>query len=275
MRARERARVTVRIDAASPLLSGFETDYEVAHAGSSTIVLRPYEMQEDDVVVTTGDVGLMPGGLHYSQEIFDQWRARITGSRVTFRSDARALELIERVNLRLGMAQVDRDSLLLAIHLLDRSRPREIGVSSVDQAKAVASQACDRDREALKASIRQLVGSGEGSTPAGDDLLVGACAALRSSGYLAEATLVASLACDIAHRTTRASRLYLRAAEAGRFAERVHLLAGSFAHQADAAKIMKSIQGWGASSGLDLATGLLGGLIVAGERADASIARSA
>ena len=74
------------------------------------------------------------------------------------------------------------------------------------------------------------------------------------------------MACDIAHRTTRASRLYLRAAEAGRFAERVHLLANSFGHQTDTAKIMKSIQGWGASSGLDLATGMLGGLLVARER---------
>ncbi len=267
--------MSVRIDAASPLLSGFDTDYEIAHAGNTTIVLRPYEMHEDDVVVTTGEVGLMPGGLHYSQEIFDQWRARITGSRVTFRSDARALDMIERVNLRLGMARIDHDSLLLGIHLLDRSRPREIGSSSVEQAKAVANQACDRDTDSLKASVRGLVGAGQGSTPAGDDLLVGVCAALRSSGHLAEATVIAGLACDIAHRTTRASRLYLRAAEAGRFAERVHLLAGSFTHQADAAKVMKSIQGWGASSGLDLATGMLGGLIVAGERADASIARSA
>ncbi|MDO9484942.1 MAG: DUF2877 domain-containing protein [Actinomycetota bacterium] len=267
--------MNVRIDTASPLLSGFDADYEVVHSGNSTVVLRPYEMHEDDLIVTTGEVGLMPGGIHYSREVFDQWRSRIYGTRVTFRSDSRALDLIERVNLRLGMARIDEDSLLLAVHLLSRSRPREIGITSVDSAKAAAYQACDRDGDALAASIRTLVGSGEGSTPAGDDLLVGVCAALRSRGYLSEATLIASMACDIAHRTTRASRLYLRAAEAGRFAERVHVLASSFSHQADAAKIMKSIQGWGASSGLDLATGMLGGLLIASERAGSSIARSA
>lgn len=267
--------MNVRIDAASPLLSGFETDYQVAHSGRNTVVLRPYEKCDDDVVVTTGEVGLMPGGIHYSRDVFEQWRARIQGSRVTFRSDSRALEIIEFVNLSLGRARTDQDSLLLAVHLLDRSRPRDFGVTSVERAKSVANQACDRKTNELAESVLELVGSGEGSTPAGDDLLVGVCAALRSGGLIAEATLIAGLACDIAHRTTRASRLYLRAAEAGRFAERVHLLAGSFAHQSDAAKIMKSIQGWGASSGLDLATGMLGGLIVAGERVEQSIARSA
>lgn len=267
--------MSVRIDVASPLLSGFDTDYQVAHTGRNTVVLRPYETYEDDLVVTTGDVGLMPGGIHYSREVFEQWCARIHGSRVTFRSDSRAMEMIELVNLSLGTAHTDQDSLLLAVHLLNRSRPREFGVTSVERAKAVANQACERMTAELAQSVLALVGSGEGSTPSGDDLLVGVCAALRSSGLLAEATLIAGAACDIAHRTTRASRLFLRAAEAGRFAERVHLLAGSFAHQSDAAKIMKSIQGWGASSGLDLATGMLGGLIVAGERSQSWIARSA
>ena len=261
--------MNVRMDAASPLLSGFDTDYEVAHAGNSTVVLRPYDMHEDDLVVTTGDVGLMPGGIHYSREIFEQWRGHIQGSRVTFRSDSRALETIELVNLRLGRARIDHDALLLAVHLLNRSRPRETGVTSVDSSMAIANHACDRQLDELAASVRALVGAGAGSTPAGDDLLVGVCAALRSSGYNAEASLIAGAACDIAHRTTRASRLYLRAAEAGRFSERVHLLAGSFAHQADAAKIMKAIQRWGASSGLDLAAGMLG------RRTEASIARSA
>lgn len=267
--------MNVRIDAASPLLSGFDSDYEVAHTGNSTVVLRPYEGSEDDLVVTTGEVGLMPGGIHYSREIFERWRADIHGSRVTFRSDSRALDMIELVNLSLGRARIDQDSLLLAVHLLHCSRPREFGMTTVERAKSLASQACDRQLDELAASIRSLVGGGEGSTPAGDDLIVGVCAALRSSGLNAEAALIAGMACDIAHRTTRASRLYLRAAESGRFAERVHVLAGSFAHQSDAAKIMKSIQGWGASSGLDLATGMLGGLIVVSERSEFSIARSA
>ncbi|MDP2014117.1 MAG: DUF2877 domain-containing protein [Actinomycetota bacterium] len=266
--------MSVRIDAASPLLSSYESDFQVAHSGRNTVVLRPYESYEDDVVVTTGEVGLMPGGIHYSRDVFEQWRARIDGSRVTFRCDSRAMEIIELVNLRLGRARTDQDSLLLAVHLLDRSRPRELGVTTVEGAKSVANQACDQMTADLAESVHELVGSGEGSTPAGDDLLVGVCAALRSSGLVAEATLIAAMACDIAHRTTRASRLYLRAAEEGRFAERVHLLAGSFAHQSDATKIMKSIQGWGASSGLDLATGMLGGLIVAGERSASLIASS-
>jgi len=267
--------MNVRMDAASPLLSSFDSDFEVAHTGKSTVVLRPYETQEDDLIVTTGEVGLMPGGIHYPREVFELWRSRIQGTRVTFRSDNRSLEMIELVNLQLGIARIDHDSLLLAVHVLNGLRSREGGVTSIESARAVAFQAFDRLTDELADSIRQLVGCGEGSTPAGDDLLVGVCAALRSRGHLAEAMLIASMACDIAHRTTRASRLYLRAAEEGRFAERVHLLAGSFTHQADAAKIMKSIQGWGANSGVDLATGMLGGLLAAGERTEASMARSA
>lgn len=267
--------MNVRIDAASPLLSGFDIDYEVAHSGRNTVVLRPYETQEDDLIVTAGEVGLMPGGIHYPREVFELWRSRIQGTRVTFRSDNRSLETIELVNLQLGMARIDQDSLLLAVHMLNGLRPREFGMTSIECARAVAFQAFDRLTEDLADSVRKLVGCGVGSTPAGDDLLVGVCAALRSRGYLVEATLIASMACDIAHRTTRASRLYLRAAEEGRFAERVHLLAGSFTHQADVAKAMKSIQVWGASSGLDLATGMLGGLMAAAERTEASMARSA
>ena len=264
--------MNVRIDAASPLLDGYDTDFEVAHSGRSTVVLRPYDVHEDDLVVTTGDVGLMPGGIHYSREIFEEWRGRIQGSRVRFRSDSRAFEMIELVNLRLARAEVDQDSLLLAVHLLDRGRPRESGMTSVGSAEAVAGLAYERRLDDLAGSVRELVGRGPGSTPAGDDLLVGVCAALHGSGSISEASIVAGMACDVAHRTTRASRLYLRAAESGRFAERVHRLAASFAHQADAAKIMKAVQGWGASSGLDLATGMLGGLIVAGERATHPVA---
>ena len=267
--------MNVRIDEASPLLAGFDLDYTVAHAGTTTVVLRPYEHGEDDLIVTTGAVGLMPGGIHYGPEVFWQWRSGIQGSRVTFRSDSRAMEMIELVSLSLGRARIDADSLLLATHLLGHSRPGGVGVTSVDSAKTVAMLACDHRADELAQAVLALVGCGEGSTPAGDDLLVGVCAALRSSGLAAEATLIARMACDIEHRTTRASRLYLRAAEEGRFAERVHLLAGSFAHQSDAAKIMKSIQGWGASSGLDLATGMIGGLIVVAERGQVAIARPA
>ena len=256
----------VRIDAASPLLSSFDSDFEVAHAGTSTVVLRPYDASEDDVVVTTGDVGLMPGGIHYSREIFEQWRSGIRGSRVRFRSDARSLELVDRIDLHLNAIAIDQDSLLLAVHLLHRSQAREFGVTSVERATKVARQAFARQREDLSDAVLQLVGRGEGSTPAGDDLLVGVCAALRGMGCETEAALIAGFACDIAHRTTRASRLYLRAAEVGRFSERVHLLASSFGHQSDTAKIMKAVQGWGASSGLDLAAGMLGGLLAAREQ---------
>ena len=72
--------------------------------------------------------------------------------------------------------------------------------------------------------LRRLIGAGPGSTPAGDDVVVGVLAALRATGRDDAAAAIGRASCRLLDRTTSASRMYLSAAADGRFAERVHEL---------------------------------------------------
>jgi hypothetical protein len=89
-------------------------------------------------------------------------------------------------------------------------------------------------------------------------VLVGVCAGLRVSGLDDAAGALARAAVALAERTTRSSRLFLRAAAGGRFAERVHWLARSMDTEGDAIRAVHGLSTWGATSGADLAAGFLG-----------------
>jgi hypothetical protein len=93
---------------------------------------------------------------------------------------------------------------------------------------------CEATRDLDSACARQamsaLIGLGEGSTPAGDDYLVGHFAGLRSSAGtdVARQRFIADLSeslRDMASRTNRVSRVYLEAAADGEVSERLATLA--------------------------------------------------
>ena len=107
-----------------------------------------------------------------------------------------------------------------------------------------------------------LIGRGPGATPSGDDLLVGLLAGLaatRQPGSVAFARLVAAQA---PNRTTRPGEAFLRHAGRLEFSERVSgMVTALLRHPSDdlALAIVETCS-WGASSGVDLLTGLLIGV---------------
>jgi hypothetical protein len=131
------------------------------------------------------------------------------------------------------------------------------------------AQAChELDIEGALPHLDRLVGWGEGLTPAGDDVLVGWCAALRALAgdctnrrHFRHAFSAAIL--SRAHRTTPIAAHYLRLAARGHFnadVTRLHdvLLCGqdigSVAGALDAALDV------GATSGADMVAGMIAGL---------------
>lgn len=249
-----------RIDAASPLLTSHDTDLVVAHVGRHAVVLRPYELHEDDIVVTSTGAGLMPGGLQVPDDLFPVWSSQRVGSLVTVRTDARAMGMLERVDLRLPSVVCDPAAIEVATDLLIARDPGPHEFDWTGRAARLSRDALQGDRAGVEASVSSLIGRGAGSTPTGDDVIVGVSAALRMCGHDGPSATVAASAADLAHRTTRSSRGFLRAAERGSFSERVHGLALAFTDATAVPEAVGSLREWGATSGADLAMGMLGGL---------------
>src|SRR5215471_1211753 len=122
--------------------------------------------------------------------------------------------------------------------------------------RALADSLVERDGNAFAAAATDLIGLGEGLTPAGDDCVVGALAAIHhlAPGWL-EPHAVRAIAEAARHRTTDVARDFLLEALAGRFAEPVLaiLAAPSAARATDAARRLLAM---GATSGADTLDGL-------------------
>ncbi|MHA7134971.1 oxamate carbamoyltransferase subunit AllH family protein [Oerskovia turbata] len=104
-----------------------------------------------------------------------------------------------------------------------------------------------------------LVGAGPGTTPTGDDLVVGLLAGLQATGELARARRLGEDVLGLLDRTTRASRHELAAAADGRFGEAlldvVAALTAPTARAGELATAAARLATWGASSGRDQAHG--------------------
>jgi hypothetical protein len=245
-----------RVDAESVLLGSGLHDFEVLHVGLSAVVLRP--SSGDDLIVTDDGVGLMPGGLSLPASDFRSWRDLIPGTRQRFASGPHGFTAAERVDLRLGSVPCRRSGIATAIRHLPPGLVTSQFSVGVEDGRHAAAAAMSLSVASIDTVAVNFVGLGMGSTPAGDDLLIGACAGLRCAGHDEAADALATAAASHADRTTRAARLYLRAAAAGRFAERVHWLASSLQTDSAAILAMQTVRRWGGSSGADLAAGFLG-----------------
>lgn len=120
------------------------------------------------------------------------------------------------------------------------------------------------DPDELVAASDRLVGLGAGLTPAGDDLLSGAMAALRTLGAaLPDAASVrasdhlATRAASWPSRTTAVSAALLRQAALGAVAAPVARVLRALAGQVDAGPAVRGLLAAGHTSGHDLAVGLL------------------
>jgi hypothetical protein len=136
--------------------------------------------------------------------------------------------------------------------------------TGIDSPRGVAARAAlsaaivSGNPGALVGAASNLLGLGEGLTPAGDDCLVGTLAVLHATGHPAlvgapsPATAIARTARD---RTTAVGREFVVHALAGRFSEPVlALLRARSAHEAAAAAAQ--LAALGATSGTDTLTGM-------------------
>jgi hypothetical protein len=120
------------------------------------------------------------------------------------------------------------------------------------------------DPDALGGALGRVVGCGPGSTPTGDDVLVGILAALTSAhsgaaGAAAAQSLCRSLG-PLLSRTTEISAHLLRQAMCGFVARPVHELVCALVGASDVARLraaVRSVLDMGATSGADQCTGLL------------------
>lgn len=148
------------------------------------------------------------------------------------------------VRRRLGPgARADAAAVRAALELLP-PYPPGIGDAALDLADALAA-------------VPRLVGLGPGLTPAGDDLLCGALAAVHGFGGDEPAAALAAAVRAHAHRTTPLSAALLRVAADGyTFRELLTLLA-ALAAGTDVTRPLATLQGVGATSGTELARGAL------------------
>ncbi|MDK3258693.1 DUF2877 domain-containing protein [Blastococcus capsensis] len=182
---------------------------------------------------------------------------------------------IFRVDLRIRPAAVDPRAVRRLVALL---RADQVGSGAVDDvmdprpSRALAGPllraALAADGERVTHLLSRLVGAGPGATPAGDDVIVGVLAGLDaatgsllpgSAAHAARALLGDRLR-PLFGRTTTISRHDLTAAIAGEFGEHVHLLVAALSDPAAAPAAVAGARNRGATSGVDLATGVAGSL---------------
>jgi hypothetical protein len=122
--------------------------------------------------------------------------------------------------------------------------------------QALADSLAERDAGAFVAAAEALIGLGEGLTPAGDDLLAGALAAIhRLAPDWLNPEVIRRLGEAARSRTTDVARDFLLEALAGRFAEPVlAVLAAPSVVGAEAAA--RQLLAFGATSGADTLDGL-------------------
>lgn len=119
-----------------------------------------------------------------------------------------------------------------------------------------------RDTDAVASIVAELIGRGPGSTPAGDDVLAGLLAALRT--YRAvhdrqDAAFTDALAREIAtaaHRTTALSATLLRCADDGAVVGAARRVLRALAGPGRLAEAVAMLAAVGHTSGRDLLTGI-------------------
>jgi hypothetical protein len=249
----------------------------IVHVGQSAVVLRPVSGTHgaaDGLLVVTGEsAGLMPGGIRMPNAQFSALLPRFAALRTsntlvdatTFAHSAMEIDLHIRPSKTYRAALDALQRGLWAETCANGTNAAgthyTAAVMNPDplrrQAPLLAEAATDGAMAQVRRQVGSLIGAGPGTTPTGDDIIVGvlaACALVddRRAGALV-ATAVAPLLAD----TTAASQHYLRAAIDGRFGEHIHELVSAATARSSPAEAIARAKTWGSSSGLDVLTGLL------------------
>jgi hypothetical protein len=207
------------------------------------------------LVVTSGAFGLAPGGIQLLQSDLTRLRAELAAGARTlahWRPDQVTL-----VDLRMRPVRVDSDAVAMLSAAPDVRQHADVFDPRRQRSSAPALVRAARAGEPLAGPLLRLIGAGPGSTPAGDDVVVGVLAGLLATGRDDAAARIGAGVIPLLERTTSSSRMYLSAAADGRFAERVHELVRGLVDPASALSATRSAAGWGATSGLDLLSGIV------------------
>jgi len=225
------------------------------------------------VPVTAGPDGLVPGGLGVLDQaalarILARWSALSdrSGHDAPDQSGRRAPAIDLRawhtaataVELRIPAA--GRDGITPAqLAELDRGlvHPSHAGFVPGERATQLARHAVEAHRGGLGACVAATVGAGMGTTPAGDDVICGVLAGLDLLGLEGAHGRLGAAVAPLLAATTRTSRHLLAAAVAGRYTEGLIRLAAALTSASVPAVrgALTVLARWGASSGLDQATG--------------------
>jgi hypothetical protein len=250
-------------------------DLHIVHVGQSGTLLS-HGASGDRVLVplTFGDRGLVPGGLHVSPADAPSVRAAL--SRAAGRG--RRVDLTgwgcvanPAIDLRLQAVAVSEAAVdaftsgLRHVVLAGPVAPSPAMDPSAQRRLAGPLAAAAADGLDAVPILAELIGAGPGSTPAGDDVVVGVLAGLDVAGRAGlldpdSRERVGELRTEVVRisaQTTFLSRHDLRAAADGRFCERVHRLVEALADAESAMRVVAEAAGWGATSGVDLAHGVL------------------
>lgn len=247
----------------------------VVHIGQSSLILSGIrsEAAGDLVAITSHKRGLVPGGVCLPDDaeladLLDVARRAAAGlGTLDLRRWAETPPLeIAVVDLRLRAVKLDAR----AVAELTRRLAAADCLSAVDPlmdprpqralAEPLAEAALAGDERTLRGLLLRLVGSGPGTTPTGDDVVVGVLATLSATHVAAHARLSRHLPALLG-RTTAASRHDLAAAADGCYAEHIHRTVAALADVRLVPATVERARTWGATSGLDQAAGVAGSAI--------------
>jgi hypothetical protein len=143
---------------------------------------------------------------------------------------------------------------------LDRGLPDRPagGIDAARRAAELARGVLEAPPGELDACVAATVGAGLGATPAGDDVICGVLAGLDLLGHAGAHGRLGAAVTPLLAATTRTSRHLLAAAITGRYPEGLIALAAALASASvpPVRAALGVLSRWGASSGLDQATGL-------------------
>lgn len=234
------------------------------------------------VPVTAGPDGLVPGGLGVPDQaalapVLARWTALSDRSGHDAAIDLRVWHAAATpVELRIppaGRAGITAAQLAELERGLSDPSSCAAGFAPDEHAAELARHAVEARSGELDACAGTTVGAGVGTTPAGDDVICGVLAGLDLLGLEEAHERLGAAVTPLLAATTRTSRHLLAAAVTGRYTEGLIVLAAALASEsAQAVRDALAVLGrWGASSGLDQATGIAaairaGALLGAGAR---------
>ncbi|MDM8084553.1 DUF2877 domain-containing protein [Cellulomonas cellasea] len=257
--------------------------FRLVHVGQSAVILaRPTERRGDHrselVAITSRLRGLVPGGVclpdhaefaEFAHQVSGDEPVRPAQSPRTVSLDAWLADppqVIERVDLRLPPTALDplavaRMGSSLAAQPVQATDPVMDPRAQRELAGPLARAALAGDDLLAEDLLVRLIGAGPGTTPAGDDVVIGVLATLTAATGLPRAhgldpaRRLAAPVAALVDQTTAMSRHDLLAAIDGQFSEHVHVLVRALADPTLVAAAIAHARTWGASSGIDHASG--------------------